>query len=119
MARGIRISFNLNGCQGPLTVAAGLYEAIGRAFHDSGMTVLGMPHFRYSDDSANIFVHLAESHLVGGTYPRDQHFEGTLSVCFETGDNTEKAWKVLGRLVRELRPTRGIDISEVILWESR
>jgi len=119
MARGLRISFNLHGCEGPLTVGAGLYEAVDRAFEDCGMTILGKPHHSYPDDSANIILHLAESHFVGGTYPKDKHFEGTLSVCFESGDNSDKLWTAFGRFVREMRPTRGVDISEIKYWESR
>jgi|SRR3989338_7982607 len=119
MASGIRISFNFNGCLGPLTVTDGVRKAFDKALADSGLSVLGDERGeRFPDDSVNLLVNLSESHAAGGTYPKDAHFEGTVSVCHEDRDNTDKAWRLIWSLIAIFLPTRGVEF-EVKQWTSK
>ena len=118
MASGIRISFNFNGCTGPLTVATGAREAFHKALTNSGLTILHEGGERFPDDSTNLSADLSESHVVAGTYPKDDHLEGTVSVCHEDRDNTDKAWGLVIALSAAFHPTRGIEL-EVRQWKSQ
>lgn len=117
MASGIRISINLENCAGPLTVKDGVLDKLDKAIKSSKVSVCGLKHHVFSDDTVTWIAILKESHTAVSAYLRERHVTIDVHMCHETQDNTELARSV-GRALARIFKTKDVAWSEET-WKTR
>lgn len=117
MASGIRVSINLENCTGPLTAKDGVLDKLEVAIKSVKVSVCGLHHHVFSDDTVTWIAILQESHAAVSTYLDERHVTVDVHMCNETQDNTELARKV-GRAITDIFQTKDEVWSEEA-WKSR
>jgi len=117
MASGIRISINLENCDGPLTEEDDVLGQLENAIRSTKVSVCGIYHHVFSDGTVTWIAILQESHVAVSAYLDERYVTVDVHMCHETQDNTELARSV-GRALTDIFKTEDVAWSEEI-WKSR
>ena len=111
MASGIRISINLENCAGPLTIKDGVLDKLEEAIGLAKVSVCGLKHHVFSDDTVTWIAILQESHVAVSAYLDGRYVTIDVHMCNETQDNTELARSV-GRALIDIFKTKNVKWGE-------